>query len=68
MKYTEQELDNAAIADQLADAEFAEKQAADGPYYPERGITRESLLTYAAQCRAFVQSHKTGAHAAVLGK
>ena len=38
-------------ADWLADAEHAEKQASTGPYYPDKGITRESLLAYAAECR-----------------
>ena len=51
-KYTEQELADFKRADLIADAEFAERQAAEGPFYPDRGITAESLLAYAAKCRA----------------
>jgi formate-dependent nitrite reductase cytochrome c552 subunit len=55
-----------AIADQLSDAEHAERQAADGPYYmdgPRKGsrvlcstpeqiaAAQTELLAYAAQCR-----------------
>lgn len=50
--YTAEELAAAERADLLADAEYAEQQAVEGPYYPERGITRESLLAYAAECRS----------------
>ncbi len=39
-------------ADLLADADHSEKQAAEGPFYPERGITAESLRAYAAECRS----------------
>ena len=53
-QYTPEELEAAQRADYLADAEHAERQAADGPFFPERGITRESLLAYAAECRAKV--------------
>jgi hypothetical protein len=49
---TAEELAAAARADLLSDAEHAERQAVDGPYYPERGITRKSLLAYAAECRS----------------
>ena len=67
MKYTTAELDAAAIADQLSDAAFAERQAIEGPFYPERGITAESLLAYAAKCRAWVAAHSAGgAHKAVM--
>ena len=69
MKYTQKELDDAAIADQLADARHAEEQSLTGPFYPERGITAESLLDYAARCRAWVEVHKgEGAHKAVLSQ
>ncbi len=50
--YTPEQLAAASEADQLADAAHAEKQAVDGPFYPEKGITRESLLAYAAACRS----------------
>lgn len=39
------------VADLLSDADFAERQADEGPYYPERGITVASLRAYAAECR-----------------
>jgi hypothetical protein len=60
-------LDQAALLDLLSDAEQSEGQAAAGPFFPERGITRESLLAYAAKCRAAAERYKDGgAHAAVL--
>ena len=37
--------------DLLADIQCAEQQAVNGPFYPERGITRETLLAYAQDCR-----------------
>ncbi len=48
---TPDELTQAWVLDNLMDAEFAEKQAVEGPFFPERGITTESLLEYAAECR-----------------
>jgi hypothetical protein len=51
VRYTKQELQAAWIDDLLADAEHSEKQAEEGPFFPEKGITRESLLAYAAKCR-----------------
>ncbi len=50
-RYSPEELVEALRLDYLADAEHSERQAVDGPFYPERGITRESLLAYAADCR-----------------
>ncbi len=65
--YTPEELDDAALRDLLIDAECAERQAIDGPFYPERGITKESLNTYANKCRAAVEKYRSaGAHKAVL--
>lgn len=52
VKYTKAELEEARVADLLVDARCAEEQAEQGPYYPDRDITRESLLKYAAECRA----------------
>ena len=67
MKYTESELDAAALADLLADATSAEQQSTDGPFYPERGITCETLREYAAKCRAAAWRYRfEGAHKAVL--
>ena len=54
--YTESELLSALIQDLVTDAESAELQAETGPFYPERGITRESLLQYAAECRVAIQT------------
>ncbi len=40
----------AEIDDLLIDADYAERQAKNGPFYPERGITRDTLIMYAAKC------------------
>lgn len=62
-----EELDRDALRDLISDAEQSERQAAEGPYFPERGITREELLAYAARCRTAIERLKDGgAHAAVL--
>lgn len=67
MKPAIKTLDNAALADLLADARNAEQQAKEGPFYPDRGITADSLRAYAAKCRAQAEQYKSGgAHAAVL--
>lgn len=61
MKYTPDELDNHAISDLLKDAECAEKQAKEGPFYPN--ITPESLWNYAKECREIVSRYiQGGAH------
>ena len=52
MKPTHAELYDSCRADLISDAAHAEEQAANGPYFP--GITKESLLAYAAVCRAKV--------------
>lgn len=66
--YTSEELDNAALRDLLSDAESCEAQAIAGPFWPERNITRESLLAYAAKCRAKAERYRNGgAHAATVG-
>jgi hypothetical protein len=49
--YSPEELAAAWKADLLNDAKCSEEQAANGPYYPEKGITKETLLKYAADCR-----------------
>lgn len=67
MIYTREELDNAALRDLITDMEVSEEQAIAGPFYPERGITAESLLAYAAECRAKIERYRNGgAHAAAL--
>lgn len=60
MKYTKKQLDAHAISDLLADAESSEKQAKEGPFYPEKGITKESLLKYAKECRDNAEKYKNG--------
>lgn len=55
-KYTAAELDRAARADLLTDARFARLQAREGPFWPERDITPESLRRYAQRCREKARS------------
>jgi len=49
--YTAKELNDFAHQDVLNDAIHAEEQAENGPYYPDKGITKESLLEFAKECR-----------------
>lgn len=49
--YTPEELAECWRLDLLNDVKCSEEQAANGPYYPEKGINKESLLEYAAKCR-----------------
>lgn len=66
-RYSADELDAFARQDLLSDAAQSEAQAENGPYYPERGITKETLLAYAARCRAAAERYTDGgAHVAVL--
>lgn len=44
----------------LADAECSERQAENGPYFPEYGITRETLTAYAQKLRAQVATLAKG--------
>lgn len=55
---TIEQLDNEAILDLLCDARAAERQAIEGPFYPERQITAESLRAYAAKCHAMVAKYR----------
>lgn len=65
--YTPEELNRHALADMLNDARQAEEQAANGPYFPEKGITAGSLKAYAERCRKSAKRHANGgAHAACL--
>jgi len=50
--YTDGELANAIVSDLLNDAIQSERQAIEGPFYPENGITAEMCIRYAAECRA----------------
>jgi len=53
------------VLDLRADIANAEKQAASGPFFPERGITRESLLAYANTCRVQLASPEVSLRAAI---
>lgn len=65
--YTTAELDAFALDDLRRDAEQCEKQAVDGPLYPDRDITAESLRAYAARCReVMAECASGGAHARAL--
>lgn len=67
MTYNKAELDSAALLDLLSDAECAESQSKNGPFFPERGITAASLAAYAAKCRDQVARYRDGgAHSAIL--
>lgn len=67
MRPPQTDLDSAAIADLLNDARCSEEQAVNGPFYPDRGITSESLKAYADKCRATAARYSAGgAHKAVL--
>ena len=69
MPYTAEELDNAALLDLLADADSSERQAIEGPFFPDRGITSETLRAYATACRAKAERYRvSGAHKAVLNR
>jgi len=59
VKYTDAQLLSAKIADLQADIDFAEKQAVNGPFYPEKGITKESLSNYANECRKELEGLKS---------
>lgn len=48
--YTDSQLAAAWQRDLLNDAKCAREQAESGPFYPDRDITRQSLLAYAAKC------------------
>jgi hypothetical protein len=52
--------------DLRTDIECAERQAANGPYFPEKGITAESLTAYAAKCRAQLADPVRSLHAAAI--
>lgn len=51
--------------DLISDAEHAERQAEEGPHYPERGITPETLRAYAQTCRAQAADPDTSLRAAL---
>lgn len=47
--YTPEQLSEAWRLDLLADARSNREQAEIGPFYPDRGITREALLSWAEE-------------------
>lgn len=60
--YTPAELDSAALADWINDAECSERHAAQWT-----GQRRDELLSYAAECRAKAEQYKDGgAHKEML--
>ena len=56
VRCSRKELEGFLVGDLIVDAEFAEKQANVGPLYPELGITKESLLCYAGECRRMAET------------
>ena len=67
MRYSQEELNNAALRDLESDARTSREQAEKGPFWPDRGITRESLLAYADKCESDIARLKNGgAHAFVI--
>jgi len=50
--YTNDELESAVISDLRNDAIQSERQAIEGPFFPENGVTAEMCIRYAAYCRA----------------
>ena len=48
--YTDEQLADFWRKDLLVDADCARRQAASGPFYPDKGISRQSLLDYAQEC------------------
>ena len=65
--YSINELDAFAIDDLIIDMERSLNQSANGPFYPEIGVTAESLRAYAEECRLNIERYaKGGAHRAAL--
>jgi len=52
IEYSEVQLVVMEVLDLLADIEHAINQSENGPLYPERGITKESLIQHALKCIA----------------
>jgi len=49
-EYSKEELEAMEILDLLADAKASIRQSRDGPFYPEKNITRATCLEYAERC------------------
>lgn len=65
--YSREEQVDAWKLDLLADIESAETQAENGPFYPERGITDDSLRIYAADCRRQLENPEGSLREALKG-
>ncbi len=63
--YTREEQIEAWKLDLIADIEHSEHQAEHGPFYPERGITPESLRAYAENCRRMLEEPEDSLRAAL---
>lgn len=59
VKYTQAQQVAFIKSDLLNDAENAERQAQNGPFYPERNITAATLRAYAEDCRAIAAKQFT---------
>jgi hypothetical protein len=67
MHYTMKELDAFAIDDLMRDMQHALNQSESGPFYPDKGITKEYLRSYAEELRGKIEKYSSGgAHFAVL--
>lgn len=67
IKYTEEELDQAAARDIENDIDCNYRQAEEGPFYPERGITKESLIESAERLKILLDKYKGGGmHRAIM--
>jgi len=55
------------VADLQSEIENATTQAEQGPYFPERGITKESLLSYAESCKAQLERPEASLREALKG-
>jgi hypothetical protein len=65
--YTQKELDDCAIADLLNDARCSREQAKNGPFFPEKGITADALISWAETYEKAAKIYvKGGAHKAIL--
>ena len=49
-EYSKEELAAMEILDLLADAKASIRQSREGPFYPEKNITRATCLEYAERC------------------
>lgn len=55
------------VLDIQADIDHAETQARQGPFFPELGVTAESLRAYADECRKLLSDPGASLAAALCG-